>query len=105
MKRIELGSVYDGDFVKTNRKETKLVEIYSDSMLRIFKRNHPTIFPSSIIGKFKKIRNCHHVIMILNHDAVAMCLNVWSCHLAVIKWLSCVQGEMITLLPCSKLQV
>lgn len=44
--------------------------------------------------------------MILNHDAVAMCLNVRSyTHVTVIKWLSCVQGEMITLLPCSKLQV
>lgn len=58
-----------------------------------------------MIRKLKKIKNCHHVIVILNHNAVATCLNVFSYHLAVIKGLSCVQGEMIILLHCSKLQV
>lgn len=34
-----------------------------------------------------------------------MCLNELSCHLAVIKWFCCVQGDMVTLLPYSKLCV
>lgn len=54
-----------------------------------------------MVGKLKKIKNWHYV----NHNAVAMCLSVFSYHLAVMKWLSCIQGEMIILLHCSKLQV
>lgn len=85
-----------------NRKEIKMVEFYSASME--FKRKK-ILFQSKMIWKLKKIKNYQHVIAILNHNAEDRCFNVFSYHLAMIKWLCCVQGDVVTLVPHSKVCV
>lgn len=51
------------------------------------------------------MKYCQHVIAILNHNAEDVYLNVFSYHLAMIKWLCCVQGDVVTLVPHSKVCV